>query len=86
MSRRNRASFDYSIGQCEHFFGKIESERCSGLKIDNEIELGRLLDRKIGRLGALQDLDPVQLIGTAPYVLSTPALPSRVTRMVLCIR
>jgi len=48
MSRRNIASFDYSIGQRDYFFGKIESERLGGLKIDNEIELGRLLDLREG--------------------------------------
>ena len=48
MSRRNITSFDYSIGQRDYFFRKIESERLGGLKIDNEIELGRLLDLREG--------------------------------------
>jgi hypothetical protein len=33
-----------------------EAEGFSGLEVENEIELGWLLDRKIDRLGALQNL------------------------------
>ena len=33
-----------------------EAERLGGLEIDDQLELGRLLDGQIGRLGALQDL------------------------------
>jgi len=32
-----------------------EPERLCGLEIDDQFELGRLLDRKIGRLGTFQD-------------------------------
>src|SRR5215469_14123550 len=33
------------------------TDRLRGLKIDNQLECGRLLDRKVGRLGATQHLD-----------------------------
>src|SRR5262252_5089228 len=33
------------------------ADRLSGLKIDHQLELGRLLDRKIGGLGAAQHFD-----------------------------
>jgi hypothetical protein len=36
-----------------------EAERFRGLEIDDQLELGRLLDRQIGRLGALEDLPGV---------------------------
>jgi hypothetical protein len=36
--------------------GNCGPERISGFAVDDELELGRLLDRKIGRLGALKDL------------------------------
>ena len=41
-----------------------EAERIRGLTIDDEFELGRLLDREIGRFGALEDL--VHVGGGAP--------------------
>ena len=33
------------------------TDRFRSLQIDHEVELGRLLDRKIGRLGAVQYFD-----------------------------
>jgi hypothetical protein len=36
-----------------------ESERLGGLEIDDQLELARLLDRQIGRLGAVEDLPGV---------------------------
>src|ERR1700674_2349126 len=56
--------FDYFVGKRAYFFGKIEPERLGGLEIDDELELGRLLDGKIGRLGPLQD--SIDIDGGAP--------------------
>ena len=39
--------------------GIVEAERLGGLEVDDQLELGRLLDRQIGRLGALEDLSGV---------------------------
>ena len=36
--------------------GTVEPERLGGLEVDDERELGRLLDRQVGGLGALEDL------------------------------
>jgi hypothetical protein len=36
-----------------------EAERLRGLEVDHQLELGRLLNRQIGRLGALQDFSGV---------------------------
>ena len=33
-----------------------ETKRLGGLQVDDQLELSWLLDRKIGRLGALEDL------------------------------
>ena len=33
----------------------VEAERLGGLEIDDQFELGRLLDRQVGRLGALEN-------------------------------
>ena len=35
--------------------GTVEAERPGGLKVDDKLELGRLQDRQIGGLGALED-------------------------------
>jgi len=36
-----------------------QAERRGGLEVDHQLEFGRLLDRKIGRLRALEDLSGV---------------------------
>src|SRR6266446_10676487 len=48
--------FDHVVGLGEQRGRHSEAERIRGLAIDDEFELGRLLDRKVGGLGALQDL------------------------------
>ena len=35
--------------------GTVEAERLGGLEIDDQLELGRLLDRQVGGLLALED-------------------------------
>jgi hypothetical protein len=35
----------------------VDAQRLSGLQIDHKLELGRLLDGKVGRFRALQQLD-----------------------------
>ena len=44
--------------------GTVEAERLGGRQIDDEIELGRLLDRDVGRLRPAQNL--VDIVGGAP--------------------
>src|SRR5262245_37010669 len=39
--------------------GTFDAECSRGLHVDNELELGRLQDRQVGRLGALEDLTGV---------------------------
>jgi hypothetical protein len=50
-----RASFDHLVGQCEQLGRHGEAERIRGLTINDEFELGRQLNRKIGRLGAFEN-------------------------------
>src|SRR5215208_1376279 len=52
-------SFDDLVGAGEQRLRHGEAERVSGLQVDHQFELGRLLDRQIGRLGALEDLSDV---------------------------
>ena len=35
--------------------GTVEAERLGGLEVDDQLELGRLHDRQVGRLRALED-------------------------------
>src|SRR6266581_9297581 len=55
-SLRLAHSFDHLVGAGEQHRRHFEAERFRSLEIDNQLELGWLLDRQIGRLGALQDL------------------------------
>ena len=47
--------FDQLVGAQEEGLRDRQPERLGGLEIDDQLELRRLLDRKIGRLGTLQD-------------------------------
>ena len=49
-------SFDYLVGAGEQRRWHGEVERLSSLEIDDQLELGRLLDRKIGRISTFQNL------------------------------
>src|SRR5215813_8198171 len=49
-------SFDYLIGAQDQPDWDFMPDRPSGLKIDDKLEPGRLLDRQIGRLDAAQQL------------------------------
>src|SRR5262249_42363161 len=47
-------SLDHLIGAGKHKRRKVEADRSRCLEIDEELKLGRALDRKIGGFGALQ--------------------------------
>jgi len=56
---RRPTSFDHFIGAGEDRWRDRQPERLGGLQIDDQLELRRLLDRQIGRLGAVEDLSSV---------------------------
>src|SRR5437870_1260698 len=61
-------SFDDLVGELQDRLRHREAERLCGLEIDDQLESGRLLDRQIGGLGALEDLSSVsadQAIGSS---------------------
>ena len=46
---------DHVIGECEQCGWHFDVERPRRLQVDNELKFGRLHDRQVGRLGALED-------------------------------
>src|SRR5260370_10838853 len=51
--------FDHLVGLRQERARHGEPERLGGLEVDHQFEFGRLLDRQIGRLGAVEDLSGV---------------------------
>src|SRR4051812_8433297 len=60
----SRRSFDHLVGAQEERLRDRQSECLGGSKIEDELELGRLLDREVGRLCPAQNL--VDKVGSAP--------------------
>jgi hypothetical protein len=53
--RGHSPSLDQLVGLREQQWRHGEAERFGGLKVDDQLEFGRLLHRQIGRFGALED-------------------------------
>ncbi len=49
------SSFDHLVGALLEARWHVEAERLGGLEVDGQFELDRRLDRKLARLGALED-------------------------------
>jgi hypothetical protein len=61
-TRTHSASFDDLIGARQEGLRHGETERLRGVEVDDQLECRRLLHRKVGRLGALQDLSGVNAL------------------------
>src|SRR5262245_53836920 len=60
-------SFDQPIRSGDQLWRNRQADLLRGLEIDHQLELRRLLDRQVGRLGSLQD--SVHVIGDAPVAV-----------------
>src|SRR6185312_3955021 len=59
-------SFDHLVGAGEQRWRHVEAERLSSLEVDDQLELGGLNHRQVGRLGALENapgIDPGLPVG-----------------------
>src|SRR5215469_11729849 len=54
-ARIRAVSFDNLVGAGEDRRRDRQAESPGGLEVHNQLELGRLLDRQVGRLGTAQD-------------------------------
>src|SRR5882762_3591640 len=57
--RSGLSSLNHLIGSGEQRLRHGKAEHLGGFEVDHQLEFGWLLDRQIGRLGALQDLSRV---------------------------
>src|SRR5438477_6063568 len=49
------SSLDHLVGPCQHRWRDRQAERLGSLHVDDQLELGRLLDRHVACLAALED-------------------------------
>ena len=69
-------SFDHLVGAREQRRRHVEAERLRHDQVNDEVELGRLLDRKIGGLRPPQNL--VDQVAGAPLKSMKATVPTRV--------
>src|SRR6516162_6111803 len=76
----NDVSFDHLVGDREQLVWNLDAERLSGLEVNHQLELGRLLDRQIGRLRTSKYLvyeaycAPIQITKRSPIRHQPPSL------------
>jgi hypothetical protein len=60
---KTRCLFDHLIGAQQEVLGQLEAEHLRGGEIEDQVKLGRLLDRQVAGLCAAQDL--IDIVGGA---------------------
>jgi hypothetical protein len=59
MGEAGGESFDHLVGELLEMQRHVEAECPGRLQVDDELEFGRLQDRQVSRLRALEDLTGV---------------------------
>jgi hypothetical protein len=59
LNEQHSCSFDHLVGEREQRRRNFEAERPGRLHVDDKLEFGRLQDREVGGLRALEDLTGV---------------------------
>src|SRR5260370_36524451 len=82
-------SFDYLVGAGEQCEWKGEAESLRRLEIDDQLHFHRLLNRKVGRFGALEDLSRERAtleigVSQARPIAHEPARHSELAKLVDC--
>jgi hypothetical protein len=60
------------IGSRQQRFRDIKAEGLGGLEVDDELELGRLHDWQVGRVGAVEDFAGIDASLTITVRVSVP--------------
>ena len=66
-------SLNHLISGGQQRFRDGEAEGFGGLEVDDELELGRLHDRQVGRLGAVEDFASIDANLTVALRLTFPS-------------
>src|SRR5262249_29632918 len=70
--RKSLRLFDHLVGAGEQDRWQVDTNRFGGLDVDDERELGRLLDRQVGRLGALENLVHIGRGASMHFLIARP--------------
>jgi len=60
------ALLDHLIRPLHQRLRDSEPERLGGIEVDDQLELRRLLDREVGRLGPPENLDVISTLASCP--------------------
>ena len=60
-------SFDHLVGELLELQRNLEAERLGGLEVDDQFELGGLLDREVDGLGSLENF--IYVLGGASAIV-----------------
>ena len=77
--QQTASSFDHLVGARDKRHRRGEAEHFGGLEVDDKLEFGRLLHRKVGRMLALEDTIDVagrlpKLVGDVDSIGREPAV------------
>src|SRR5262249_53900153 len=76
---QQKSLLNHLVGKREHRRGHLKAERLRGFEVDDQLELGRLQNRQIGRSGAFEDStgvngDLAKLLGVIRRIADEPPI------------